>query len=398
MGLLTLNVCQQLPFFKPTYLMSFIYSAVACNLDRHILTATLPLLAEEKVEAIEWAFDALYQQEKIPDWFEDLMLTFGQSGRLMGHGVFFSLFAGRWSKEQAQWLKHLQQLSQRYNFDQVTEHFGFMTGTDFHAGAPLGIPFTPTTLAIGQDRLQRIQAAAQCPVGLENLAFAYSLEDVKRHGEFLDQLIRPVNGFIILDLHNLYCQLHNFDCEFEDVIHLYPLERVREIHISGGSWEASDSQPSRNIRRDTHDESVPEKVFQLLAASLPLCPNLKYVVLEQLGNGLHTAESQQQFRQDFYRMDRLLKTYQSPYPNTSHEFLPVLSSPPIEPIESEALYQQQQVLSYILEHVTTVEEAQKFLAASPLANTEWNTANWQPHMLETALKIAQKWKKGFPST
>ena len=366
-------MCVSSYLFLVSLYMSAIFSAVACNLDRHILTAVLPLLAEEKVEAIEWAFDALYQQNEIPAWFEELMLTFGKPGRLMGHGVFFSLFAGRWSKGQEQWLQHLGQMSQRYSFDQVTEHFGFMTGTDFHAGAPLGIPFTPTTLAIGRDRLQRIQQAAQCPVGLENLAFAYSLEDVKQHGEFLHQLIHPINGFIILDLHNLYCQLHNFDCEFEDLIQRYPLDHVREIHISGGSWEASDSKPVKTIRRDTHDEAVPDKVFQLLEASLPLCPNLKYVVLEQLGTGLQTAEGQQQFRQDFYRMDRLLKANQPSLSAPLNEFLPLSSQPLAWPLESEALYQQQQVLSDILEQVSTVEEAQKCLAASPLANTEWNT-------------------------
>jgi len=248
-----------------------ILSSIACNLDSNILRAVLPLLAEERVQAIEWSFDALFNVQNIPSWFDELIQTYANAGRLVGHGVFFSLFSGRWQTEQQEWLNHLRQLSQSLQFDHITEHFGFMTGANFHEGAPLGLPFTETTLAIGQDRLKRIQNACACPVGLENLAFAYSLDEVKRHGDFLEQLLRPINGFIILDLHNLYCQLHNFDLSYEAVIDLYPLEMVREIHISGGSWEACEAVPARSIRRDTHDDGVPYEVFELLKKTIPQC-------------------------------------------------------------------------------------------------------------------------------
>ncbi|MEO7800663.1 MAG: DUF692 family multinuclear iron-containing protein, partial [Ginsengibacter sp.] len=276
--------------------MNTIYAAVACNLDQHLLSACLPLFEAEQIEAIEWSFDSLYKHENIPAWFTELLTTFSNEGRLVGHGIYFSLFSGGWSKEQEQWLKHLKKVSSAFRFDHMSEHFGFMTGKNFHQGAPIGIPFNWTTLAIGHDRLKRIYQACECPVGLENLAFSYSLEEVKRHGEFLEQLVEPVNGFIILDLHNLYCHLHNFNISFEDLIHLYPLHRVREIHVSGGSWEDSLLSPAKKVRRDTHDDTVPAEVFELLRQSIPLCPQLKFVVLEQLGSALATPEEQHLFR------------------------------------------------------------------------------------------------------
>ena len=168
--------------------MPKIYSSVACNLDSNILQASLPLLQAEKVEAIEWSFDTLYNHKNIPAWFVELLTAFGNEGRLIGHGVYFSLFFGKWTKSQQKWLDHLKKVTKNFRFDHITEHFGFMTGEDFHKGAPIGVPMTSSTLAIGQDRLKRIYNACQCPVGLENLAFAYSLDEVKRHGEFLNQL------------------------------------------------------------------------------------------------------------------------------------------------------------------------------------------------------------------
>lgn len=271
-----------------------------------------------------------------------------------------------------------------------------MTGKDFHQGAPLNIPYTTSTLAIGRDRLQRIQEACQCPVGLENLAFSYSLDEVKRHGAFLDQLLEPVNGFIILDLHNLWCQLHNFSIPFEAIIDLYPLNRVREIHISGGSWDHSEVEEGRRIRRDTHDDAVPAAVFQLLEMTITRCPHLQYVVLEQLGTGLLTPESKQQFYQDFGRMESIVSEKNlSRSPHPTYSFLPHTPLTKGVVTEDLFLYRQQQELSAILESARSYEDARRLLDQSSLALSEWKIENWDPAMVETAIKIAQKWKKGW---
>lgn len=372
-------------------------ATLACNLDANLLRAAHPLLAAGQVEALEWSFDALFQFRDIPDWFTALLQAYGEEGRLIGHGVFFSLFSGRWHPAQQAWLDRLRSLSGVWNFDHITEHFGFMTGADFHKGAPLGIPFTPQTLLLGQDRLRRISDAAGCPVGLENLAFAYTLEEVKRHGEFLEQLLEPVNGFIILDLHNLYCQLHNFEQHADDLLRLMPLHRVREIHISGGSWEPAPHNSDRQIRRDTHDEAVPDRVFELMEKAMPRCPNLKYVVLEQLGSALQTPEQQRAFQDDFRRMYHLLKRYndKADVPVAQNDFQPPAFRLDSTPLSDEKLHQQQLALSEILENAESLDAARAQLSVSPLAGTAWQVEQWQDDMLETARQIAQKWKGGW---
>lgn len=350
-------------------------------------------MEESRIEAIEWSFDALFKVKEIPSWYLELLAAFSNEKRLIGHGVFFSLFSGKWLPEQAEWLKHLKKTCEDFQFDHITEHFGFMTGKDFHHGAPLNIPYTSTTLNIGRDRLKRIYEACRCPVGLENLAFSYSLEEVKRHGDFLEQLLEPVNGFIILDLHNLYCQIHNFNIPFEEIIALYPLHKVREIHISGGSWEGSLADPSKTVRRDTHDDAVPEEVFLLLEKTIPLCPHLKYVVLEQLGNGLLTEESRLAFYNDFLRMENIVSAQVLPAP-IFNSFHPLSILPPgVVVSEDETLYQQQLELSSILESSPSYASAMHSLSTSSLAHSDWKIETWEPYMIETAIKIAQKWKK-----
>lgn len=365
-------------------------ATVACNLDASLLQAIHPLLETGEIHAIEWSFDSLFKLNSIPSWFKDLLMVFGEKGRLVGHGVFFSIFSGKWKKEHSNWLKQLHNLSQQFSFDHVSEHFGFLTGESFHRGAPLGVPLTNTTLSIGRDRLQRISEAAQCPVGLENLAFAWSHQAVKEQGDFLDQLLEPVNGFLILDLHNLYCQAHNFGLAPEELIASYPLDRVREIHISGGSWEPHETAPDGKVRRDTHDNRVPDEVFRLLRHTIPICSNLKFVVLEHMGIALSTEEQRSAYASDFRTMSAILETSRVPQ-NLTNDFI----SPPLQPLgvplESPPLARQQKLLSEVLESVTTLDSVRTALLNSELAQTAWQVEKWPDHMLETACQIAKKW-------
>lgn len=376
--------------------MRKIFSAISCNLDENILSAALPLFENEKVDALEWSFDTLYKKENIPEWFVELLHAFGNKKRLIGHGVYFSLFSGSWSPGQQKWLAHLEKISASFQFDHITGHFGFMTGENFHHGAPISIPFTSTTLAIGRDRLKRIYNSCKCPVGIENLAFAYSPDEIKRHGVFLDELVSPINGFIILDLHNLYCQSQNFKIPLEEMIQLYPLHRVREIHISGGSWEDSIVAPGRKVRRDTHDDKVPEEVFGLLEMAIGNCPQLKYVVLEQLSNALTTEEMRSQYRLDFIKMNVIINNESSrKYKVELNSFIPPELIIPEQPLEDIVLQKEQFELSNILESAASYKSAVEMLQSSVLSGTAWKTEQWEPCMLETAIAIAQKWKNGF---
>jgi uncharacterized protein (UPF0276 family) len=141
---------------------------------------------------------------------------------------------------------------------------------------------------------------------LENLAFAFSMEDVSRQGDFLEQLLSGVDGFLLLDLHNIYCQIVNFDLDAEKLLRSYPLSRVREMHISGGSWSPSVSGKRTAVRRDTHDDSVPPEVFDLLKLALSMCPETEFVFLERLADTMPESDDQEAFRQDYRRLHSLV--------------------------------------------------------------------------------------------
>lgn len=270
--------------------------------------AALPLFMNEDVEVLEWSFDAnwsLHDSEPdkpFPAWFVGLIDTFSQENLLLGHGFRFSTLSAEMTSFQKIWLEKLEAECQNRNYLHISEHFGFFQADGYFDGAPLPVPYTPQAVEVGRDNLANISRSCKKSVGLENLALSFSEAEAREQGAFLSDLLNQNENFLLLDLHNLYCQLVNFNMKAGDLLTLYPLEKVREIHISGGSFSPSWSGKRNAIRRDTHDGPVPPEVFELLREALPLCPNLEFVVLERLGNTIESDEDLEQFRADYKKM------------------------------------------------------------------------------------------------
>lgn len=282
------------------------YVGLSLMLEEDFLRASLPLFAAGEVDVLEWSFDVGWSLPHLPNWADELLAHYSGEGRLLGHGVTFSALSGQWTPRQDAWLQRLQVELHERRYIHVSEHFGFMTAGDFHRSAPLPVPLTESSLRLGQHRLQMLRDQGIEHVGLENLAFAFSRQDVADQGRFLAELLQPVDGFLLLDLHNLYCQSCNFGVTIEALLNGYPLDRVRELHVSGGSW--SQGRGGDRVRRDTHDGPVPEEVFAAVPPALERCPNLQAVIFERLGDTITSAADEQQFRNDFRRLQDIVRS------------------------------------------------------------------------------------------
>jgi uncharacterized protein (UPF0276 family) len=272
-------------------------------LEPAFIAAALPLLESGSVNVLEWSFDIGWGPQSLPDWAGALLTEYSDESLLYGHGVTFSPLSGQWTDRQADWLRCFAEECELRSYQHVSEHFGFMTAADFHQSAPLPVPMTEATVRLGQERLKQLKGICNVPVGLENLAFAFGLDDVQRQGEFLDRLLEPVDGFLLLDVHNLFCQQCNFGMTPDALLDSYPLERVRELHISGGSWSESNAEPDRGpVRRDTHDQAVPDGAFAFLQTALGRCPNVELVIFERLGDTIFTTREAEQYVADFHKV------------------------------------------------------------------------------------------------
>lgn len=272
------------------------HAAISWMDDPAYVQTVLPLLDAGLVDAVEWSFDTQWHPSSATVAILD---AFGKQQRLYGHGVLLSVLSGRWTPRQEAWMRRLEAEVTLRNYAHISEHIGFMTAGIWIDGAPLPMPLRDDVVAVGVDRLKRLAAVSKRPVGLENLAFALGPKDVQDESELLTRLLEPVDGFLVLDLHNLWCRAINYAQDAATLLASYPLHRVREIHVSGGSWDGP-------IRRDTHDGAVPDAVWTLLKQALASCPNLALVVLEQEPNSLRDPAAQARYQADFHTLREVL--------------------------------------------------------------------------------------------
>ena len=359
--------------------------------EQEFLDAALPLFLNNEVEVIEWSFDTIRDEASKPAWMHPLLKEYSDAGRLIGHGVRFSIFDASWTQRQQFWLRKLKQEVKRYNYQHMTEHFGFMSNTDFHKGAPMPVPLNEASLKIGIDRLRRIHETGGLAVGVENLAFAFSKYDVLEQGNFLDKLVEPVNGFLILDLHNIYCQAHNFNCDMLEIIEAYSLKKVKELHISGGSWQQSIySKKPKKIRRDTHDGPVPKEIFSILPEVLKRCKNLEYVIFERMGDTIKDLKEQKQFRKDFLKIKSIVAETDfdcsGKKRKEKQKALPALAKKPLS--DKILLWEQRHILNAMRNSKNPTEVLSKL---NPSRIKDWKTEQWEIQMVETALDLMRKW-------
>ncbi|TAL31200.1 MAG: DUF692 family protein [Alphaproteobacteria bacterium] len=270
--------------------------------DARYLDAARPLFAAGAVDAIEWSVDS-WSHEEAADEIDTLLDSYAKRGLLIGHGIHYPLLAVKADKLRANWLKQLKPVVQARKYAGVSVHFGFSTGWKLREGAPLPVPLCKEALDLGKKAMVALQKTVKVPVGIENLALAFSKQDVASQGVFIDEMLRAVDGYQLLDLHNIYCQSVNFGVPVLDLVKTYPLSRVLEIHVSGGSWS---EHGKMKVRRDTHDGRVPQELFDALPAVLKLCPRARFVIFEKLPQSFKTKADTTGFRDDFMQLKALV--------------------------------------------------------------------------------------------
>ena len=358
------------------------FLGVTMMAETDFVSAILPLLESNEIDVLEWSFDTFYHADE-PQWLGDLLDFYSKNNRLIGHGVYYSLFDAKWTERQEQWLEKLKIETKKRNYNHITEHFGFMNTENFHQGIPLPVPLHPKILQIGKNRLFHLQDVLEIPIGIENLAFSFSIDDVKEQGEFLGKLIEDIDGFLILDLHNLYCQASNFNIDIMDLVAMYPLEKVKEIHLSGGSWENSVYTKGKQIRRDTHDDAIPEEIMEILPKVLSICNHLEHIIIERLGPTLSRESDRTNFLNDFKKVRQIVNNSENnSFSKNNWKKNNVILEKPLEDI---LLFEDQTQLTKLL-----FDSADSEVIKNHQFNY-FNVEKWDPEMIDTATKIIKKW-------
>jgi uncharacterized protein (UPF0276 family) len=280
--------------------------------------AFTPLLDETPDVWLQLTVEQAFREPLEPSFTEPLDRA-AAAGRLVGHGVFGSPWTVPPDRMSVDWLARTRRVLERWPVRFLTDHVGCCRSNGWMA-APLPLPASRALAVAAAERLAAIRDVLEVPVGLENLALAVSRDDVLVQPDLVEAVLDPVDGVLLLDLHNLWCQAVNFGFDPLVLLGRWNLARVRQIHIAGGRWM---DHPHGRFRRDTHDGAVPEAVWALLPVAIAHCPNLEVVVLERLRGTLDANGEQESLLAEARRLRTVLAT-----PIDPENPLPTTAEPP----------------------------------------------------------------------
>lgn len=159
----------------------------------------------------------------------------------------------------------------------ISDHLSFVhlqNHGDLSPAAALPVPYDKESLAFLTDKIGQIVRASPVPFLLENPAYyiRYPEPDFSEPA-FLNELCRRTGAGLLLDLHNLVCNVRNLGLDPETYFEELEWPRVLEIHVAGGS-------EMHGFWTDSHTGGCDPAVVDLLPIALARAENVRSVTFE----------------------------------------------------------------------------------------------------------------------
>jgi uncharacterized protein (UPF0276 family) len=158
-------------------------------------------------------------------------------------------------------LGRLKALADRIEPAAVSDHLAWQRWEGGHHADFLPFPRTEAALDIVVGNVDRVQAALNRPLLVENPSL---YTDLPAHemgeAEFLEQLARRTGCGLLIDVNNIFVSASNLGFKAQARIDAIAGELVGEIHLAGHS---RDGDPSSSLLIDSHDAAISDAVWAL---------------------------------------------------------------------------------------------------------------------------------------
>lgn len=184
------------------------------------------------------------------------------------HGVALSL--GSAGPLDADHLKRLRTLVDRFEPALFSEHLAWSTHEGVYLDDLLPVPYTPETLRRVCDHIDEAQEAVGRRLLLENPStYLIFEESTLSETEFLSEIARRTGCGLLLDVNNVFVSARNHDTDPFAYLDAFPVGQVGEFHLAGHDERLDDAGGPLLI--DAHGSPVAEPVWALYACAVSLC-------------------------------------------------------------------------------------------------------------------------------
>lgn len=176
------------------------------------------------------------------------------------HGVGLSI--GSMQPLDTDHLARLKIVCDRYEPESFSEHLAWSSHDTTFLNDLLPLPYTEATLAQVCAHVDQVQTLLGRRMLLENPA-TYLLfeESTIEETDFLAEVARRTGCGLLLDVNNVFVAATNHRMDPGAYLKRFPVQWVREIHLSGHSETVDDSGAPLLI--DSHDTPVKDPVWEL---------------------------------------------------------------------------------------------------------------------------------------
>ena len=173
------------------------------------------------------------------------------------HGV--SLSIGTTDPLNFDYLRDLKALAERVRPAWVSDHLCWTGVGGKNAHDLLPLPYTEETIEHVVSRVRLVQDFLERPILLENVSsYLTYRESLVPEWQFLAEIARRADCFILLDVNNIYVSAFNHGFDAHDYLQAIPVDRVVQFHLAGHTDKGSHLL-------DTHDHPIIDPVWRLYA-------------------------------------------------------------------------------------------------------------------------------------
>jgi uncharacterized protein (UPF0276 family) len=176
------------------------------------------------------------------------------------HGVSMSL--GSVDPLNEQYLKKLKALEQEIEPAWVSDHLCWGSFGGRYAHDLLPLPYTEEAVEHFASRVRQVQDFLGRQLVIENVSsYLTYRHSTMSEWEFLSELCRRADCFLLLDVNNVFVSAHNHGFDPLAFLGGVPKDRVKQLHLAGHSQDGE-------MLLDTHDHPVPDGVWALYRATV----------------------------------------------------------------------------------------------------------------------------------
>lgn len=175
------------------------------------------------------------------------------------HGV--SLSVGSADGLRPDYLAKLRELIDLTEPAVVSDHLCWTRYGTFNSHDLLPLPMSEEALRIVCDNIDCAQDTLGRQMLFENPSSYVAFAGVMTEWEFLSEMTRRTGCGLLLDINNIYVSAVNHGFDPRDYVTGVPWASVQQVHLAGHTQGAT-------LLIDTHDQPVPDPVWQLYAEAV----------------------------------------------------------------------------------------------------------------------------------